>query len=86
MFVPVWLVFLTSGTLMAIGAIVWAIRSDQFEEQDRARYLPLVGLSAQEMRERPPIRRGASFFAILAIFVSGLATLILTLALVLKAS
>ena len=52
MFVPVWVIFLASGTLMAVLAIVWAIRSDQFEEQDRARYLPLAGLSA--MTGSPP--------------------------------
>ena len=86
MFVPVWMIFLASGTLMAVLAIVWAIRSDQFEEQDRARYLPLVGLSASEMANQPPIRRGASFYAIMAIVVCGAVTLAATLALVLKTS
>jgi nitrogen fixation-related uncharacterized protein len=86
MFVPVWMIFLASGTLMAVLVIVWAIRSDQFEEQDRARYLPLVGLSATEMAEQPPIRRGASFYGILAIVACGVVTLAATLALVLKFS
>ena len=74
MFVPAWLIFLASGTLMAVLTILWAIRSDQFEEQDRARYLPLVGLSAEEMSEQPPVRHGASFFGIVSIFVTGLVT------------
>jgi nitrogen fixation-related uncharacterized protein len=86
MFVPVWLIFLASGTAMAVLAILWAIRSDQFEEQDRARYLPLQGLSAKELSEQPPIRRGASFYAILLIFVVGAVTLAATLAAVLKAA
>ena len=86
MFVPVWMIFLASGTLMAVLAIVWAIKSDQFEEQDRARYLPLVGLSATEMADQPPIRRGASFYGILAIVACGVVTLAATLALVLKFS
>ncbi len=86
MFVPVWMIFLASGTLMAVLAIVWAIKSDQFEEQDRARYLPLVGLSATEMAEQPPIRRGASFYGILAIVACGIVTLAATLVLVLKFS
>ena len=84
MFLPVWMIFLASGTLMAVIAIVWAIRSDQFEEQDRARYLPLVGLSANEMADQPPIRRGASFYAIMSIIVCGALALAATLALVLK--
>jgi hypothetical protein len=80
------MIFLASGTLMAVLAILWAIRSEQFEEQDRARYLPLTGLSAREMSEQPPVRRGASFYGILAIFACGLITLLATLALVLKAA
>ena len=83
MFVPVWMIFLASGTLMAVLVIVWGIRSNQFEEQDRARYLPLVGLSAREMAYQPPVRRGASFYALMVIVVSGVATLVATLALVL---
>ena len=86
MFVPTWLIFLASGTLMAVLTILWAIRSDQFEEQDRARYLPLVGLSAKELSDQPPIRRGASFYALLVIFASGIVTLAATLAAVLKVS
>jgi nitrogen fixation-related uncharacterized protein len=86
MFVPAWLIFLASGTAMAVLFVLWAIRTDQFEEQDRARYLPLVGLSAKEMSEQPPVRRGASFYAILTIFVCGIVTMAATLAAVLKAS
>ena len=86
MFVPAWLIFLVSGTLMAVLAILWAVRSGQFEEQDRARYLPLVGLTASEMSKQPPVRRGASFYGILLIFASGLLTLAATLALVIEVS
>jgi len=85
-FVPAWLIFLVSGTLMAVLAILWAVRSGQFEEQDRARYLPLVGLTASEMSKQPPVRRGASFYGILLIFASGLLTLAATLALVIEVS
>ena len=45
MFVPFWLIFLVSGTLLAVLTIVWAIGSRQFDDQDRARYLPLAGLA-----------------------------------------
>ncbi len=37
----VWIVF-TSLALVGVGAVfVWAVRSRQFGDQDRARYLPL---------------------------------------------
>ena len=48
MFVTFWIFFLTTGTLMALFTLMWAIHSKQFEEQDRARYLPLVDMHPSE--------------------------------------
>lgn len=53
MFVPLWMIFLLSGTVMAVGAVSWAIRSRQFDEQERARFLPLMGLQATDYAEPP---------------------------------
>ena len=53
MFVAFWLVFLVSGLAMAVVTIVCGIRGRQFEDQDRARYLPLVGLSPDDWAEEP---------------------------------
>ena len=72
MFVPFWLIFLITGQVMAVAVLFWSIRNRQFEDQDRARYLPLVGLSERELAARPPVRRGASFYAIMMIFISGM--------------
>jgi hypothetical protein len=83
-FVNVWLIFLSTGTMMAVGTVVWAIRKRQFEDQDRARYLPLVDLSGEELAGQPPIRRGGSFYALLGILVIGLAVLAITLKVVLR--
>jgi len=79
MFVPVWIVFLLSGTAMAVVVLLWAMRTRQFDEQQRARYLPLVGLTAEELAAPPPIRRGASFVALLTILAVGTLVLGLTL-------
>ena len=50
MFVPVWMIFLTTGLIMAAVAVVWGIRTRQFDSQDRARYIPLVGLDTDEIQ------------------------------------
>lgn len=84
MFVPVWLIFVLSGVAMAILTIVWAVRSRQFEEQDRARYLPLGGLSADELDHPPPVARRADLYANLALVVIGIAALVMTLVSVIK--
>ena len=72
-----------SGLLMAVATIVWAIGSGQFEDQQRARFLPLSGLSASEMNSPRTAPRFADRFGMTAIWVSGLcaigAALILTL-------
>lgn len=57
MFVAFWLFFLASGLVLAAGTVAWGIRSRQFEEQDRARYLPLSDLSAEDYAR--PIAAGA---------------------------
>jgi len=70
MFVPLWLVFMGSGLVMAVVTVLWAIESGQFEDQDRARFLPLSGLTAGEM-SRAPRRDRASTAGMTAIFVVG---------------
>ena len=36
-----WLTFTMMATLGIIAIMIWAVRSRQFSQQDRARYLPL---------------------------------------------
>ena len=67
MFVPVWLIFLASGTLMAIVTLVWSIRNHQFDDQERARYLPLTDLSAEELASPQRVRRGVNYFGLISI-------------------
>jgi cbb3-type cytochrome oxidase maturation protein len=40
-FLVMWTGYLVLGLIFAVAVLVWAIRSGQFEDQDRARYLPL---------------------------------------------
>jgi len=83
MFVPLWLVYLGTGTLMAVLTLVWAMRSRQFEDQDRARFLPLAGLEAEAVR---PARRASRVerWAIVAVLACGALALLSTLAVVLR--
>ena len=57
MFVPVWLTFLATGLAMAVGTVVWAVSTRQFEDQDRARFIPLLGLEGDGLAARTPRRR-----------------------------
>jgi|OpeIllAssembly_1097287.scaffolds.fasta_scaffold107704_4 hypothetical protein len=54
MFVPLWLCYLVTGTVMAVLVLAWALGTHQFEDQDRARYLPLADLSPAELAAPPP--------------------------------
>ena len=84
MFVPLWLFFVGTGTLMAVLTLIWAVRTGQFEDQDRARHLPLVGLSAAELTA-PPARRGVVMrVAVGVMILSGALVLLSTLAVVLR--
>ena len=49
MFLPVWLIFLGTGLAMAVLTVLWAMRTRQFDDQDRARFLPLKGADSLEL-------------------------------------
>ncbi len=79
MFVPVWLIFLFSGTVMAILVLYWGIKNHQFDDQDRARYLPLAGVPARELANPPPARHGVTYYTFLILIALGPALLLWTL-------
>jgi nitrogen fixation-related uncharacterized protein len=85
MFIPLWLVYLFSGTLMAVLTLLWAVRGRQFEDQDRARYIPLGNLSPAELAA--PVQRApaSARLAILAILAVGVGALLWTLFVVARA-
>ena len=49
------LLYMFTGAGIAVFVIFWALRSRQFQEQDRARFLPLRDLSDEELQT--PARR-----------------------------
>jgi cbb3-type cytochrome oxidase maturation protein len=79
MFVPVWLIFMSTGLLMAILTLIWSVKTRQFDDQQRARYLPLAGLSADELARQPEIRRSASLYAFGIIIFVGLLSIAMTM-------
>lgn len=83
MFVPLWLIFLLSGLAMAVLTVVWAIRSHQFDDPQRARYLPLVGLTPDELGAPPASRHRVERAMIWVMVFGGLASMAAALVLVL---
>ena len=75
MFVPIWIFFRFTGLVMAVFAVTWGIRSRQFDDQQRARFLPLAGLSEEE-RSRKPRRHRAETRAMLFLCFVGLSALL----------
>lgn len=66
------IVYLVAGISFAMFVLIWALKSRQFQEQDRAKWLPLRDLSEEEL-ERPPNKRiTPSVAMIFVILISGL--------------
>ncbi len=63
-------IYLLTGTFFALAVLFWAFKSRQFEEQDRARFLPLRDLTEEEL-SHPPRRKFTPsvllFFVVLAL-------------------
>jgi len=82
MFYLGWIVLTLTGISVSIAAFLWALRTGQFLDQGRARYLPL--------RDELPMPKGASpsrlpveVYVLLFAFGLGLLALIWTVALTL---
>jgi nitrogen fixation-related uncharacterized protein len=43
MYFPYFIAYITIGLLIAAGVFIWALKHDQFQDQQRARFLPLEG-------------------------------------------
>ena len=82
MFVPVWIIFLFTGLVMAIFAVTWGIRSRQFDDQQRARFLPLVGMGQGDAPTRSASHRAerVAIWTLMGVGVAAmLSALILTI-------
>jgi hypothetical protein len=74
MFVPFWLIFLATGLVMAVFAVVWGIRTSQFDNQDRARFIPLFGLNENELSKEAP-RHRADYVAVMVLVGVGMSAM-----------
>lgn len=84
MFVPLWVIFLSTGLIMAVVTVLWASRSRQFEDQHRARFIPLAGLSAEEIAYQPDKNFRAERVGVFALLLVGLAALLAGLMLAIR--
>ena len=82
MFYLGWIVLTGTGVLASIGVFLWALRSGQFADQGRARYLPLCEsdpLSPVTSTRRLPGEMVVLLFVIGLGVVAMLSPLVLTL-------
>jgi nitrogen fixation-related uncharacterized protein len=76
-FVRFWLGFTMFGVAAAVALLVWALRSRQFREPDRAACLPLAGTTSAP----PPVRWSRDATVLAGFLGVGLALLVVTLVL-----
>jgi nitrogen fixation-related uncharacterized protein len=79
---PFWILLITLSLWASVGGFLWAYRNRQFNDQGRARYLPLRGeggpiLSSTGNRAR---REAMAMLVILALGVGGIMATVLVVA------
>ncbi len=82
MFYLGWILLTLSGILLSIVAFVWAIRTGQFSDQGRARYLPLRDGIPTPGRDHPA-RLSIEVYVLLSLVGIGLLSMACTVALIL---
>ncbi|HYR02055.1 MAG TPA: hypothetical protein VES58_01835 [Syntrophobacteria bacterium] len=72
MYYPYFIAYMVSGLVLSVIVLLWALRTRQFRDQQRARYLPLVG----EAEARPvQVSRAHRIQAYVLMAVAGLGLL-----------
>jgi len=80
MFYAAWLALIAAGAGASIAALFWALKTGQFSDQGRARYLPLT----EEMALTPADTSGrlpTEVYALAIVIVLGLISIASTIAL-----
>ena len=72
MFFLSWILLIAAGLLASMGVFFWALRSGQFSDQERARYLPLSDRSSQPSVANPS-KLSKEVYALLFALALGLA-------------
>jgi len=80
MFYAAWLLLIAAGAGTSIAALFWAVKTGQFSDQTRARYLPLADEPALSP-ERAPRRPPAEIYALAIVITLGLISIAGTVAL-----
>jgi cbb3-type cytochrome oxidase maturation protein len=65
-----WIILVTISLFISLVAFVWALRSGQFSDQGRARYLPL-GDDFPLQHVRDPSKRNPEAYVLLSIIILG---------------
>ncbi len=86
MYFPYFVSYMAAGLIISILVFIWALKSGQFKDQQRARFLPLYSdVEAQAARKSKSGRLGA--YVLLCIVGSGLlASAVFVLFVIVKSS
>lgn len=82
MYYIVWIILVAISLWFSLIGFFWAVRTGQFSDQERARYLPLVGEDLMA-EVRNPSRWSREVYAVLIILGIGLLVLLFTVGMVL---
>jgi cbb3-type cytochrome oxidase maturation protein len=81
MYFIAWIILIAVSLWVSLLGFLWALKTGQFSEQGRARYLPLVGESDHLLSlPENPSRLGIEVYVLLSIFGIGVLALITTFA------
>ena len=65
-----WILLVSISVWTALIAFIWAVRTGQFSDQKRARFLPLID-QANLADPREPVKMGRGAYALLFILILG---------------
>lgn len=78
MFLQFWILFMIVGLTLSMWIFYWAVKRGQFDEQERAKYLPLANppMSSNTQNEQKKFVWSFELIALLIVVVLSLATIL----------
>ena len=74
MYYPYFITYMAIGLMLSLGVFFWALKTGQFKEQQRARFLPLKDMSDRAI----PQKKSGARYEVYALWAMALIGLVLT--------
>lgn len=77
MYFPTWILLVGISLMISIAAFIWGLRSGQFSDPERARYLPFTHTASVSAGVKNPGRLGMEVYVLAVVMIVGMSLILI---------